>query len=292
MARSLPLCVATHIADRQVGATVAGPDGTHSGPTAVGTWTPQFEQESVVTMRTPIAMLVSLLSLTAQAAQNDVDLVDTIYEQSSFQGGLVVELGFVDAQFTASLGGRDAVTLHTLDTDPQRVADGRNALESLGVYGKITLEQFSGKRLPFADNLVNLLVWHDAGEEREGVTISREEIMRVLAPGGVVCSGVTRSGPARLQMTRKPWPEEIDQWTHFLHGAEGNAVAADQRVAPATALQWIVEPKYCRSHEIDSSLPAMVSANGRLFYFLDEGPIGITDPRFPARWVLECPGCV
>ena len=82
-------------------------------------------------MKTPIAMLVSLLSLTAQAAQNDVDLVNTIYEQSSFQGGLVVELGFVDAQFTASLGGRDAVTLHTLDTDPQRVAGGRNALESL-----------------------------------------------------------------------------------------------------------------------------------------------------------------
>ena len=31
----------------------------------------------------------------------------------------------------------------------------------------------------------------------------------------------------------------------------------------------------------------MVSADGRLFYFLDEGPIGITDPRFPARWVLN-----
>jgi outer membrane protein assembly factor BamB len=30
----------------------------------------------------------------------------------------------------------------------------------------------------------------------------------------------------------------------------------------------------------------MVSADGRLFYILDEGPIGITDPRFPARWSL------
>ena len=120
----------------------------------------------------------------------------------------------------------------------------------------------------------------------DGVTISREEIMRVLAPGGVFCSGVARSGSARLRIARKPWPQEIDQWTHFLHSAAGNAVAADQRVAPATALQWIVEPKYCRSHEIDSSLPAMVSADGRLFYILDEGPIGITDPRFPARWVL------
>ena len=73
----------------------------------------------------------------------------------------------------------------------------------------------------------------------KGSSISREEVMRVLAPGGVVCSGVARSGSARLQIARKPWPQEIDQWTHFLHSAAGNAVAADQRVAPATALQWI-----------------------------------------------------
>jgi len=87
-------------------------------------------------------------------------------------------------------------------------------------------------------------------------------------------------------MVKKPWPAEMDQWTHLLHSAAGNAVAADRGVAPATALQWIATPKYCRSHEIDSSLPAMVSADGRLFYILDEGPTGLTDPRFPARWML------
>ena len=71
--------------------------------------------------------------------------------------------------------------------------------------------------------------------------------MRVLAPGGVVCSGVTRSGPARLQMTRKPWPQEIDQWTHF---CTVRRVTRWRRTSasPATALQWIEEPKYCRSH--------------------------------------------
>jgi outer membrane protein assembly factor BamB len=127
---------------------------------------------------------------------------------------------------------------------------------------------------------------HETDADLDGIGVSREEIMRVLAPGGVFCSAVRPSGTAGLRIVRKPWPEEIDQWTHFLHSAAGNAVAADQRVAPATALQWIVEPKYCRSHELDSSLPAMVSAGGRLFYILDEGPIGITDRRFPARWVL------
>jgi len=150
--------------------------------------------------------------------------------------------------------------------------------------------------------LVNLIVLHDTNADRGGIDVSQEEIMRVLAPGGVFCSGVSvgkgtvpfslrenRDSPqvgAELRIATKPWPEDIDQWTHFLHGAAGNAVAADRRVAPAAALHWIAAPKYCRSHEIDSSLPAMVSAAGRLFYILDEGPIGVTDPRFPARWML------
>jgi len=35
----------------------------------------------------------------------------------------------------------------------------------------------------------------------------------------------------------KPWPEESDQWTHWLHGADGNAVARDSVVAPPRHLQ-------------------------------------------------------
>jgi outer membrane protein assembly factor BamB len=237
-------------------------------------------------MKRLFTILLPLLALATEQALAEPDPVDVIYEKSGIQGGLVVELGFVDAEFTARLGAPDTVTLQTLDTEPQRVARARKQLEAKGLYGRITVDGFDGKTLPYADNLVNLIVLHDTSADREGVDVSHQEIMRVLAPGGVFCSGVGRPGTAGLQIAKKPWPKEIDQWTHFLHGAGGNAVAADRQVAPATALQWIVEPKYCRSHEIDSSFPAMVSANGRLFYILDEGPIGITDKRFPSRWVL------
>ena len=30
----------------------------------------------------------------------------------------------------------------------------------------------------------------------------------------------------------------------------------------------------------------MVSAAGRLFYILDEGPIGVADKRLPQKWAL------
>ncbi len=202
---------------------------------------------------------------------------DLVYQQANVQGGLVVELGLADLQFTTDLGAPDAVTLQTLVTDAARVADARESLEAKGLYGKITVAQFDGKSLPYADNLVNMFVVHEDNQ------VPDDEIFRALAPGGAVCVLDSQAG---VRITRKPWPEEIDHWTHFLHSASGNAVAADDRVAPATALQWVAKPLFCRSHELDSSVPAMVSANGRLFYILDEGPIGITDPRFPNRWKL------
>ena len=231
-------------------------------------------------------LLLPLLFFVTTTALAAPDLVDLIYQKSGVQGGLVVELGFVDAEFTAKLGAPEALTVQTLDLDPERVAQARKELEAEGLYGPISVDRFDGKRLPYADNLVNLIVLHDVNADGGRIDVSREEIMRVLAPGGVSCRVRGRADGDAFEIAKKPWPSDIDQWTHFLHDADGNAVAADRRVAPATALQWIVEPKFCRSHELDSSFPAMVSANGRVFYILDEGPIGITDKRFPSRWML------
>ena len=89
-----------------------------------------------------------------------------------------------------------------------------------------------------------------------------------------------------LQPVTKPWPEEIDEWTHFLHDASGNALARDSVVGPPRHLQWVAKPLYCRSHETDSSVSGLVSGGGRIFYILDEGLTGIIDPRLPPRWSL------
>jgi outer membrane protein assembly factor BamB len=234
-------------------------------------------------MSTAFLFAVALVPVTVYGEN---DLAMRVYEQTGVKGGLVVELGMVDVEFTAALGARDAVMLETLETDLQRIADARESLEANGRYGTITVTQFDGKSLPYADNMVNLVVIHKTAADGDDLRVNDDEVLRVLAPGGALCALQAPHGENSLRIVRKPWPAEIDDWTHFLHGASGNAVAADRRVAPATALQWVAEPMYCRSHEIDSSLPAMVSANGRLFYLLDEGPIGITDPRFPARWKL------
>ncbi|MHC4435557.1 MAG: outer membrane protein assembly factor BamB family protein, partial [Planctomycetota bacterium] len=82
----------------------------------------------------------------------------------------------------------------------------------------------------------------------------------------------------------KPWPREIDEWTHFLHGPDNNAVAQDNIVGVPRHVQWIGGPKFARSHEQLASVSAMVSARGRLFTIVDEGLTA--DIRMPTRWRL------
>ena len=106
--------------------------------------------------------------------------------------------------------------------------------------------------------------------------------MRVLAPRGVAY--VKAEG--RWTKSVKPWPEGMDEWTHFLHDAGNNAVAKDSFVGPPKRMQWVSKPLYLRSHEIDSSMQAIVSGQGRFFYIHDEELIGITDERLPSKWVL------
>ena len=62
--------------------------------------------------------------------------------------------------------------------------------------------------------------------------------MRVLAPGGVA---MVKRGD-RWEKKVKPWPKEIDEWPHYLHGADGNAVAQDSVVGPPRHMQWTCGP--------------------------------------------------
>ena len=218
------------------------------------------------------AILLGISSMASAAAPE----VQQILATSGVKGGLVAHLGCGDGKLTAALHASDSFLVHGLNADAKNVEAARKHIESLGLYGKVTAERWTGKRLPYADNLVNLLVAEKLGD------VPMNEVLRVLAPLGVAC---VKSGD-QWQKTVKPWPKEIDQWTHYLHDPSNNAVAHDALVAPPKGLQWMAEPLYCRTHETDSSVSALVSASGRIFYILDEGPMGIADERLPQKWAL------
>ena len=197
-----------------------------------------------------------------------------ILEAAGVQGGLIVHVGCGDGRLTAALCAGDSYRVHGLDADAAHVAEARATIRSLGLYGRAAADRWAGGRLPYVDNLVNLVVAEDPA------AVARGELLRVLCPGGVACA---RKG-GEWTATVKPWPKEIDEWTHWLHGPDGNAVAADTTVGPPRHAQWIAEPRWQRHHELSPSLDAMVSAGGRLFAIVNEALPGIDG--LPDQWSL------
>jgi outer membrane protein assembly factor BamB len=201
---------------------------------------------------------------------------EQILKACNVKGGLIVHIGCGDGILTAALRDNNRYLVHGLERSESRVAQARNYIRTLGVYGDVSIEQLKGNRLPYVDNLVSLVV----SEQRPKV--SMKEVMRVLAPNGVAYIKIGKT----WNKTVKPWPKEIDEWTHFLHDASNNAVAKDTQVGPPRRLKWVCGPLWSRSHEFTSSLCAMVSAKGRVFYVFDEGLTGVTTQSLPERWML------
>ncbi|MFC1497600.1 PQQ-binding-like beta-propeller repeat protein [Verrucomicrobiota bacterium] len=219
----------------------------------------------------------------------------------SVSGGLVVCVGAENPEFIAGLRTDENYLVHCLDTDQKKVDSARKYIQGKGLYGKVSVDKFDGKHLPYADNLVNLVVV--TGYKLQ---VTEEEIERVLAPRGVVLikgnlkprnkSGAkapetcnlkpqSPSGLKGWTMFTKPVPKEIDDWTHFMHGADGNAVAKDSKVGLPQRLQWWTGPIWARHHNTIQGTEAAVSANGRIFSLFDEAPAS-GGGGLPDKWVL------
>ena len=62
---------------------------------------------------------------------------------------------------TAALRTSDSYLVHGLDASVENVEQARKHVQSLGLYGSVTVDRFDGKRLPYVNNLVNLVVAED-----------------------------------------------------------------------------------------------------------------------------------
>ena len=217
-------------------------------------------------------VLLAHTPLTARA--DHAEKARRILDDAGFTGGIIVHLGCDNGKLTAALRADDNCIVHGLDTDPRAMREAREYIRELGIYGPVSVENFDGKSLPYADNLVNLLVAENLG----GAT--KDEAMRVLAPGGVLYA--RQNG--RWTRTVKPRPQNIDEWTHYLHDPSGNAVAHDDLVGPPRHIQWVAGPRYDRSHEHLPNLCALVSTGGRIFYILDES--SLSSIRQTPEWRL------
>ena len=185
-----------------------------------------------------------------------------IIDESGVRGGLIVHLNCGDGLLTEALRINESHLVHGLDYDIENVQIARQTIMAKDRYGPVSVDLLVEDRLPYKNNLVNLIVSEDLGG------ISMDEVMRVLAPGGTAMIRNTLG----YTKTVKPYPPEMDEWNHYLYNAGGNAVSNDEAIGPIKHYQWIGSPRWARHHDTTASMSAMVSAGGRIFYVLDEGP--------------------
>ena len=235
----------------------------------------RFRQSCSRPTRALLTLGLLLLVPQSEAAEDTPAVAGRkILEAAGVQGGLVVHLGCGDGTLTAALRIDDRFLVHGLDRDPANVTEAREALRAHGLASQVSVEAITGERLPYTDNLVNLIVAEKPGE------ITESEMQRVLSPRGVAL--ILEGNQWRKVV--KPLPDEIDEWTHYMHGPDNNAVAQDSVVGPPHHVQWIGGPKWARGHEVLATVSIVVTSGGRMFYIADDGPTASVD--LPEAWNL------
>jgi len=213
----------------------------------------------VVSTKTQAAFL-ALVLLVGLSVSTDL--------HAAGRAGLIVVVDPGSAADLLQHAGDPSSLVHGLVASPAAEEGLRRELLKAGQTGRVTVSVWDGGRIPFVENTVNRIVC-------KGVT---DEIRRALAPYGCAVDASGRT------LWTKPYPKEMDEWTHYLYRPNGNSVSQDMLVGPPRRIQWVGAPQMLRHHDHLPSLSAMVSANGRAYYIFDEQTSASI--LFPPKWRL------
>lgn len=226
----------------------------------------------LLSKRVTVAFLVGALFLITVPSTVVAGSQEQLLVQYGRKTGLCVVIGCGSpgtAGLAADLARSGDLLVHGFalsEADAQRA---RATISAAGVDGVATIEHIKLNPLPLRDNLVNLLLIADLAAAKEaGLTL--EEARRVTAPFGMLC---VRRG-AEWEVTPKPLPEAMDEWTHEEHGPDGNPVSSDTVVQFPVGFHWhtglpmnLNNPK--RSGNAWSSTRGMSIMGGRVFTLSD-----------------------
>jgi len=142
--------------------------------------------------------------------------------------------------------------VHVLVPTDAAVATVRQAVDGPGAR-RVVVERWSAPALPYADNLIDLLL----ADANAGKRIPRKELLRVIHPGGVAMVS-DAPGPGWKPL-KKPTPEGIDDWPHWQHGPDNNPMSNDRVIKAPYLTQFLALPWF-------STMPSSsVIAGGRMF---------------------------
>lgn len=215
------------------------------------------------------------------------ELAHRLLRAEGVRNGLCVHIDCGEGALAAELGLAGRLLVQGLTARRENVDKAREYVQSRRVYGRVSIDYSPLAGLPYADNLVNVLIVDDSSAVHEsGLTIS--EMMRVVAPlgtlwlketGSSVEKHLANAGFAHVPVVWesgwakivKPWPDGMGQWLQYRHDASRAATSTDRFVRPCTSLRWVAGDRWAHR-----PLRQAVSADGRNFYLVpnDERRLG------------------
>ena len=186
--------------------------------------------------------------------------------------GVLVLVGSGGTDMAIELVKNGRFVSRILCASDRDVSATRARIHRAGLYGEqLAAIEWDGSHLPFGDRIVDLLVVAE-----NTPALKPDEIARVLGSQSVAylqqAKGMIRalSSDRRFKVKRVAGAlvafrqplEGMDDWTHYLHGADNNPRSVDRLAGPPYTTQWISGPPKARSHAGSQALVC----NGRIFY--------------------------
>jgi hypothetical protein len=232
---------------------------------------------------------------TAQA-RRPVELATRMLESMGRAKGLCVVLGSQDGALAVELSRDGQYLVHGLCTSGEAVDRVRQTIDKADLRGVVSVETGSMARLPYSDNIVNLVVVENTTALlRDGLQV--KEVLRVLRPGGIAWLAdepdskgtlVTKQLTKQLEDARleplivieepagvwlrltKTRPDSMDDWTHPRGNASGNPVSTDTQVGVPTGVRWVAGPNWPTGDRKASTPSAVASSEHLAVVFQDE----------------------
>ena len=229
-----------------------------------------------------IVLTVAVMGCLASQAGADTKAdAQWLIKLAKTPGKLCVVVGSGGGELAVELARAGGFLVQGLESDAKLVDQAKAYIHSKGFYGLVSVQQRPAGKLPYAENLVSLLIADDVRR----VPVDMGEVMRVLAPRGVALIGQKSGGDAKAMTAKelqrlaadagvkdfkivsddgpwlrivKPVPAGMDGWTHKRYSASSNLVSNDRLAGPPRRVRWIIG--------ISGAGGGLVSANGRNFY--------------------------
>jgi outer membrane protein assembly factor BamB len=225
----------------------------------------------VFTRHFTTTVLGALLSAWVAAADETMTREQMLAEVNGL-AGLCVHLGSTDGTMEIAAAQSGRMLVHGLAADEAANQAARAAIEKAGRYGPASVVLYrSDGRLPYRDHLVDRVVVADwESWSRKGVTT--DEVMRVVAPGGVAYLG--RSGSwTKIVKAR---PSEMDDWPTRANQTRGKLISRDSALKTPFELRWVDGTTL----GLYGESATLYSAGGRYFAqtLYDAGNVGAASP--------------